>query len=160
MPPDGYCKVKRTHFLATTAAIVILLLLVVGMRLRSRDSLRSLEYDGVQVFRVGNHQVIIETQSASIARHDNGPARIIVSTGGDHTVLDSWFDHDNWMDIRPGYISWRHIDAYQGLDLLLWKPSGRNELTAFEYISSGDGELHTLEVPLRKKHDLSVRFLF
>jgi hypothetical protein len=151
--------VKRKYFWLVVGVLVLISLLAVGFLWWSRTAIQALAYDGVQVFQVGNHAVTIETQSAAITQQDSGPAQIIVSTRADRRILESWFDQDNWMDIRPGYVSWRAIDEAPGLDLLIWQPSGRQELTASVYISNGDGLIHLLPVPIKMEYDLTVRFL-
>jgi hypothetical protein len=122
-------EVKSRFLFIIVAFIVMILLLAVAESVWTHNALRRLEYEGVQVFHVGKQRVTIETLTYSIANGDNGPAKIIVSTGNDHTVIDSWFNHDFFTDIRPGYVSWCNVDDYRGLDLLIWKWDG-SELIA------------------------------
>lgn len=116
---------------------------------KETTSMHALEYDKIHPFRVGKHPVSIETQSFSITTGDNGPAKLIVSTNGIDTSLSSHFNNDLWLDIRPGYISWTDVDQDRLRDLVIWKP-GLNELVASEYISSKDGKLHNLALPLQQ----------
>ena len=113
------------------------------------NAIQSLEYDKIHPFKVGEHAVSIETQSFSITTGDNGPAKLIVSTNGTDTSLSSHFNNDLWLDIRPGYISWQDVDQDRLRDLVIWKP-GLNELVALEYISSKDGKLYNLALPLQQ----------
>ena len=109
-----------------------------------------LEYDGTRDFHIANRRVTVETRSVCIGNGDNGDAEIIVSSGGISTKLPSKFSDDMWTFIRPAYISWEDVDNHDGRDLLIWKPSFSTHglLNAEEYISSEDGELHVLQVPL------------
>ena len=140
---------KAHYLLVIAAAIGALLLLAAGVSLWSRELLRELAYDGVQPFRVGGYRVTIETQSYTFAGSDEGPARIIVSTSDGNTELDSSFNNDLYMDVKPAYISWREVDDARGLDLLIWRPY-TDGFIASAFVSSGDGRLHTLEPPLTK----------
>lgn len=101
-------------------------------------------------FRIANRLVTVETRSVSLGNGDNGDAEIIVSSGVKSTKLTSQFSDDMWTFIRPAYISWEDVDNHPGRDLLIWKPSlsTHGPLHAKEYISSEDGELHVLQVPL------------
>lgn len=111
-----------------------------------------LSYDGVHPYWVGGHRVTIETKSFSMEppSGDEGPAQIIItSADGTRTVLDSSFNNDLFMDIRPAYVSWQGVDAHHGRDLLIWKSVAR-ELLATDYISNGDGQHHTLNPPQTK----------
>lgn len=128
------------------------------LRLPAPDALQKLEYDGVQVFQVGVYKVTIETQSAAVSRQDKGPAQIVVLTGAGRVTLESWFDRDNWMDVRPAYITRAEFDEHRGPDLLIWQPSGASEVTATAYISSAEGQLHMLAIPLKRETDLSATF--
>ncbi len=109
-----------------------------------------LEYEGTREFRIANRLVTVETRSVSLGNGDNGDAEIIVSSGVKSTKLTSQFSDDMWTFIRPAYISWEDVDNHPGRDLLIWKPSlsTHGPLHAKEYISSEDGELHVLQVPL------------
>jgi hypothetical protein len=109
-----------------------------------------LEYDGAREFRIANRLVTVETRSVSLGNGDDGDAEIIVSSSVKSTKLTSQFSDDMWTFIRPAYISWEDVDNHPGRDLLIWKPSfsTHGPLHAKEYISSEDGELHVLQVPL------------
>ena len=120
--------------------------------LEINDSFSALDYDEIHTFSVGKHRVAIETQSFSITDGDNGPANVIVSTGETDALLDSVFDNDLFADVRPAYVSWQDIDNDRSLDLLLWIPNLDGKLYASEYISSGDGRLHTLSVPMQRPY--------
>jgi hypothetical protein len=149
MPTLIEVEVKRKFLFTVAVSIVTILLLAIAGSVWSHHTLRRLNYEGVQVFQVGNQKVTIEILTYSIAKGDNGPAKIIVSTGNDRRVIDSWFNHDFFTDMRPGYISWCNVDDRHGLDLLIWKREG-SELIAYEYVSSHDGKLYTLKMPLRR----------
>ena len=108
-----------------------------------------LEDDSIQSFRVGGHQVEIETRSISNSGED-GEAVIVVSAGGDQTRLKSSFDYDLWNNYPPGYTSLQFVDDHFGRDLLIWRRGGAG-LSATEYVSTGDGKLHTLAVPVKER---------
>ena len=111
-----------------------------------------LQYDGTRDFDIGKRHVTIETRSISLGNGDDGDAEIIVSSGGDSTNVASKFSDDNWRFVKPAYISWRDVDDHAGRDLLIWIPSfsTTGPLKAAQYISSRDGKLHTLQVPLER----------
>lgn len=111
-----------------------------------------LEYDGTRDFHIANRRVTVETRSVSLGNGDKGDAEIIILSGGNSTKLASKFSDDMWTFIRPAYISWEDVDNHSGRDLLIWKPSfsTHGPLNAKEYLSSEDGELHVLQVPLER----------
>jgi hypothetical protein len=111
-----------------------------------------LQYDGTHDFDIGKRHVMIETRSISLGNGDDGDAEIIVSSGGDSTKIASKFSDDNWRFVKPAYISWQDVDEHAGRDLLIWIPtfSATDPLKAAHYISSQDGKLHTLHVPLER----------
>lgn len=111
-----------------------------------------LEYDGIREFRIANQHVTIETKSLSLGNGDDGDAEIIVSTEKNAIKLPTKFSDDMWTFIRPAYISWENVDGHSAVDLLIWKPtfSTHGPLKAEEYISSEDGELHVLQVPIER----------
>ncbi len=139
---------KRVSLFALLLASGAILLVVTVVMLPRMPT--GLSYDGVQTYWVGGHSVTIETQSFSLepASGDNGPAKIIISTEGRRTVLDSVYNNDFFTDIRPAYVSWQGVDDAHGRDLLIWKQDSiSRELIAADYISSGDGQHHTLNPP-------------
>ena len=147
---------RKYPLFITITIVLIFFTICVGLSFWSRASLQKLEYDEVHFFQVGKHQVTIETQSYSYVNADNGLAQIIVITGSNRTVLESHFNNDLYMDIRPGYISWENVDNSRGLDLLIWIPertNGTGDLIAHEYISNEDGRLYILASPLRRRLD-------
>ena len=111
-----------------------------------------LEYDGTRDFRIANRRVTVQTRSISLGNGDDGDAEILVSSGETSTKLPSNFSDDMWTFIKPAYISWEDVDGHSGRDLLIWKPSFSTQgpLKAKEFISSEDGELHVLQVPLER----------
>lgn len=142
-----------------TVVFVMLLAFALVMILGARQLLLAyqriptgLEYDGTRELRIANRRVTVETRSISLGNGDDGDAEIVVSSGGNSTKLSSKFSDDMWTFIKPAYISWEDIDGHSGRDLLIWKPSfsTHGPLKAKEYISSEDGELHVLQVPLER----------
>lgn len=125
-----------------TAAII----LITSCSNQNSRTLQGLKYDGIHTFKVGKHSITIETKSFSLTEGDNGPAKLIVSANGAVTPLNSQFNNDLFLDIRPAYVSWHDIDQDHSQDLVIWKPDW-NTLFASEYISSKDGKLHKLIVP-------------
>ena len=146
-------KRKRMAFFVTSLAISFLMVLGARQLLLAYQRIPTgLEYDGAREFRIANRRVIVETRSISLGNGDDGDADIVVSSGGNSTTFPSRFSDDMWTFIKPAYISWEDIDNHSGRDLLIWRPSfsTHGPLKAQDYISSEDGELHVLQVPLER----------
>jgi hypothetical protein len=110
------------------------------------NTIRSLDVEGVETFRVGGYPITIETQSFSIAGGDNGPANVLISGSGNQTIIHTRFDVDLFQNIKPAYVSWQNVDGHRGRDLLIWTPTYK-ELVAEYYVSNGDGKLYPLSMP-------------
>ena len=142
---------QTKRFFKIGGFIGLILLIGLGLIAYFSQPPRGLEYEAVQTFRVGSFSATLETQTYTIAQGDNGAAKIIVSAGGEQTVLDSWFDNDLFNDIRPAYLSRQNVDDHWQRDLVIWQPTYSGGLTATAYISSSNGRFHTLTPPLQRQ---------
>ena len=142
---------QTKRFFKIGGFIGLILLIGLGLIAYFFQPPRGLEYEAVQTFRVGSFSATLETQTYTIAQGDNGAAKIIVSAGGEQTVLDSWFDNDLFNDIRPAYVSRQNVDDHWRRDLVIWQPTYSGGLTAAAYISSSDGRFHPLDPPLERQ---------
>lgn len=146
-------KRKRIAVLVILLAFAFLMVLGAWQLLLAYQRIPTgLEYDGTREFHIGNRRVTVQTRSITLGNGDNGEAEIVVFSGGNSTSLPSKFSDDMWTFVRPAYISWEDVDGHSGRDLLIWKPtfSTQGPLKAKEFISSEDGELHVLQVPLER----------
>ena len=148
-------NLKRKRIAVFVIFFAFAFVLVIGARqllLACQRIPTGLEYDGTREFRITNRRVTVETRSISLGNGDDGDAEIIVSCRGKSTKLHSKFSDDMWTFIKPAYISWEEVDEHSGRDLLIWKPSfsTHGPLKTSEFISSEDGELHILQVPLER----------
>ncbi|MEZ5658488.1 MAG: hypothetical protein R3E83_08125 [Burkholderiaceae bacterium] len=135
--------------------IVSALVAAVAVTMWPQRDMQGLAYEGRRDFQVGEYLVQIETRPASPGLGDHGPALVIVNTEQGQVQIDSVFERDKGMDVRPAYVSHRGLDAHPALDLVIWLPRNGKELVATRYVSSADGRLHTLDKPLSETHDLS-----
>jgi hypothetical protein len=145
-------NVKSKTFLRHTILLVVGVLVVGFVVYRLQEIPIGLKYDATRTFKVGSHDITIETRSFVFGNGDEGHAEVVVSGVGFQEVLDSQFNNDLFMDVRPAYISRADMDGDWRRDLLIWKPANISglPLTASEYVSSADGELHVLNPPLNR----------
>lgn len=140
---------RKTRLILLLILILLTLAAASYTRLTQTQLLppRGLPHEGIEHFTVGDYPITIETQSYTIAKGDNGPAKLIITHGNQQTTLDSWFDNDLFQNIRPAYISWQQVDDHPQLDLIIWKPTYSGGLLATDYIASRDGQHHPLNPP-------------
>ncbi|MEZ5653436.1 MAG: hypothetical protein R3E87_23115 [Burkholderiaceae bacterium] len=143
----------RFYFGLTSIAI---LTVAIGVTYWPEESLQGLRVEGERVFEVGRHRVSIETRPAEGEPEGRGRAMIIVRVGDVRTEIESWFETDEQMDIRPAYVSFHEADDDPGRDLLIWRPRNQSELVADRYVSSRDGTVQALPKPMVEKYDLSA----
>jgi hypothetical protein len=148
-------SLSRKQIMLLTVLFALAIVAIAGARqllMAYQRAPAGLQYDGTHEFDIGKRHVMIETRSISLGNGDDGDAEIIVSSGGDSTNIASKFSDDNWTFVKPAYISWQDVDDHAGRDLLIWVPSfsTTGPLKAAQYISSRDGKLRTLQVPLER----------
>ena len=141
-------KVIRAGMILSVLVLVGIVYCVSSYFQCARSIPIELDYEGIHRYQVGGKQVTIETRSYSIAKGDNGLAKIVVNAGGVQTTLRSTFSNDMYTYIKPAWVSWQNLDDHWGKDLIIWKKDFSGPFTASEYISSRDGCLYRLKIPL------------